>query len=132
MFVHLRDAEQADEETDEAMRRARRRGPPDDHAGRRTARTDLGRMFFLSEFAVAVAGWALEINPFDQPNVQEAKDDTKRVLDVRLDPLAARGRRRCAARAARQTPSRRSYMAIMGYLPYSDELDAAVAELARR
>ena len=42
--------------------------------------TDLGRIFFLSEFAVAVAGWALEINPFDQPNVQEAKDNTNRVL----------------------------------------------------
>ena len=41
---------------------------------------DLGRMFFLAEFATAVAGWVLEINPFDQPNVQEAKDATKRVL----------------------------------------------------
>ena len=37
---------------------------------------DLGRMFFPSEFATAVAGWVLEINPFDQPNVQEAKDNT--------------------------------------------------------
>ena len=37
-------------------------------------------MFFLAEFATAVAGWVLEINPFDQPNVQEAKDATKRVL----------------------------------------------------
>ncbi len=38
-------------------------------------------IFFLSEFAVATAGWVLEINPFDQPNVQEAKDNTKRVLE---------------------------------------------------
>ena len=37
-------------------------------------------MFFLAEFATAVAGWVLEINPFDQPNVAEAKDATKRVL----------------------------------------------------
>ena len=43
--------------------------------------TDLGRLFFIAEYAVAVAGWALEINPFDQPNVQEAKDNTKKVLD---------------------------------------------------
>lgn len=41
---------------------------------------DLGRIFFFAEFATAVAGWALQINPFDQPNVQEAKDNTKRVL----------------------------------------------------
>src|SRR4029077_14151772 len=43
--------------------------------------TDLGRLFFFAEFAIAVAGWVLEINPFDQPNVQEAKDATSRVLD---------------------------------------------------
>jgi transaldolase / glucose-6-phosphate isomerase len=41
---------------------------------------DLGRVFMLWELAVAVAGWGLEINPFDQPNVQQAKDATKRVL----------------------------------------------------
>ena len=42
---------------------------------------DLGRVFFFAEFATAVGGWVLGINPFDQPNVQEAKDNTKRVLD---------------------------------------------------
>ena len=41
----------------------------------------LGRIFFFSEFATAVAGWVLGINPFDQPNVQEAKDNTDRVLE---------------------------------------------------
>ena len=50
---------------------------------------DLGRVFFLSEFATAVAGWALGINPFDQPNVQEAKDNTKRVLDEGSPELEA-------------------------------------------
>ena len=37
---------------------------------------DLGSEFFRWEFATAVAGAILEINPFDQPNVQEAKDRT--------------------------------------------------------
>ncbi len=41
---------------------------------------DLGREFFRWEFAVAVAGQVLGINPFDEPNVQESKDNTKRVL----------------------------------------------------
>jgi glucose-6-phosphate isomerase/transaldolase/glucose-6-phosphate isomerase len=36
-------------------------------------RYDLGAEFFEWEFATAVAGWRLGINPFDQPNVQEAK-----------------------------------------------------------
>jgi transaldolase/glucose-6-phosphate isomerase len=38
--------------------------------------------FFLWEFATAFAAWRLEINPFDQPNVQESKDATKALLDV--------------------------------------------------
>ena len=42
---------------------------------------DLGAEFFLWEFATAVAGWSLGINPFDQPNVQEAKDATKELLE---------------------------------------------------
>ena len=41
---------------------------------------DLGREFFRWEFAVAVAGQVLGINPFDEPNVQESKDNTSRVL----------------------------------------------------
>lgn len=36
-------------------------------------RYDLGGEFFRWEFATAVAGWRLEINPFDQPNVESAK-----------------------------------------------------------
>lgn len=34
---------------------------------------DLGGQFFLWELATAVAGYFLEINPFDQPNVESAK-----------------------------------------------------------
>jgi glucose-6-phosphate isomerase/transaldolase/glucose-6-phosphate isomerase len=41
---------------------------------------DLGGEFFRWEFAVAVAGAVLGINPFDQPNVQQSKDLTARVL----------------------------------------------------
>ncbi|MGH9475058.1 MAG: bifunctional transaldolase/phosoglucose isomerase [Terriglobales bacterium] len=43
-------------------------------------RYDLGREFFRWEFATAIAGAVLEINPFDEPNVQESKDNTMRVL----------------------------------------------------
>ncbi len=41
---------------------------------------DLAAEFFVWEFATACAGWRLGINPFDQPNVQEAKDATKELL----------------------------------------------------
>jgi glucose-6-phosphate isomerase len=39
-----------------------------------------GAEAFRWEFATAVAGSVLEINPFDQPNVQEAKDRTQAIL----------------------------------------------------
>jgi transaldolase / glucose-6-phosphate isomerase len=42
---------------------------------------DLGGEFFRWELAVAVAGYMLQINAFDQPNVQESKTNTKRLLD---------------------------------------------------
>ncbi|HEY3183131.1 MAG TPA: hypothetical protein VGJ77_09865 [Gaiellaceae bacterium] len=50
---------------------------------------ELGQEFFRWEFATAVAGSILQINPFDQPDVQAAKDRTKQVLDsgdVELGP----------------------------------------------
>jgi len=44
---------------------------------------ELGQEFFRWEFATAVAGSILGINPFDQPNVQSAKDKTNDVLSSR-------------------------------------------------
>ncbi|MFL6012694.1 MAG: transaldolase [Gaiellaceae bacterium] len=50
---------------------------------------ELGQEFFRWEFAVAVAGSTIGINPFLQPDVQAAKDKTNEVLasgDVELEP----------------------------------------------
>jgi transaldolase/glucose-6-phosphate isomerase len=46
----------------------------------------LGAEFFRWEFAIAVAGSYLEINPFDQPDVQAAKDKTNEVLATGQEP----------------------------------------------
>ncbi len=43
----------------------------------------LGREFFRWEFATAVAGAILGVNPFDEPNVREAKVRTRRQLEAR-------------------------------------------------
>ncbi|HEU0176345.1 MAG TPA: bifunctional transaldolase/phosoglucose isomerase, partial [Blastocatellia bacterium] len=42
---------------------------------------DLGEEFYIWEMATAIAGAVLGINPFDQPNVQESKDNTKLLLE---------------------------------------------------
>jgi transaldolase / glucose-6-phosphate isomerase len=124
VFVHLRDADAPDPRHAEAVSALAAAGHPTITLTAAGA-TDLGRLFFFAEFATAVAGWALELNPFDQPNVQEAKDNTAKVLEhgtpegledgslaELLDGLASPG-----------------YLAIMGYLPYDDGVDAAVARL---
>ncbi len=42
---------------------------------------DLGEQFYLWEIAVAAAGSILRIDAFDQPNVQESKDNTVALLE---------------------------------------------------
>ena len=42
---------------------------------------DVGAEFFRFELATAVAGAILGVNPFDQPNVEEAKAKTQSILD---------------------------------------------------
>ncbi len=88
---------------------------------------DLGGEFFRWEFATAVAGSLLGINPFDQPNVQEAKDNTQRVLgegSPELEPGDLD-----ALRSSLEPPR---YAAIMAYLPYSDQVEAGAARLRER
>jgi transaldolase/glucose-6-phosphate isomerase len=93
---------------------------------------DLGRVFFFAEFAIAVAGWVLDINPFDQPNVQEAKDNTNKVLDAyardeKLPDVADADDDALRALLSDKGPPH--YVAVLGYVPESPEFDAAVAEL---
>ena len=93
---------------------------------------DLGRVFMLWEIAVAVAGWGLEINPFDQPNVQQAKDATNRVLaeyerSHELPELADADAPALDQLLGEAAPPQ--YVAIMGYLRPTAEVDAAVSEL---
>ncbi|HEX7609308.1 MAG TPA: hypothetical protein VF380_01425 [Solirubrobacteraceae bacterium] len=93
---------------------------------------DLGRIFLLAEIAVAVAGWGLEINPFDQPNVQQAKDATKRVLagyeaEHELSPPADADGAQLRSLVLGSVPP--GYLAIMAYVEPSDAFDEAAAEL---
>jgi transaldolase/glucose-6-phosphate isomerase len=127
VFVHLHNPDLPEQELDAEIEGLAAAGHPTLTVPSHGA-VDLGRIFFLAEFAVAVAGWALEINPFDQPNVQEAKDNTKRVLDSGSVPdLEVADDERLRSLLADAQP--RHYVAIMGYLPPSDELDRAISDL---
>jgi transaldolase/glucose-6-phosphate isomerase len=43
---------------------------------------DVGAEFYRWEFGTAVSGMILKINPFDEPNVTESKNNTNRLLDI--------------------------------------------------
>ncbi len=73
----------------------------------------LGAEFFRWEFATAVAGHVLGINPFDQPNVQEAKDATARLLEA--DALPQEPYDDLASLLRQVRPG--DYLAIQAYLP---------------
>lgn len=88
---------------------------------------DLGRLMFVFEFAVAVIGHVLEINPFDQPNVQEAKDATNRVLEAGELELGFDAPPALAQLVDGAAPP--TYFAIMAYAVPSTELDAAIDAL---
>jgi glucose-6-phosphate isomerase len=93
---------------------------------------DLGRLFLLWELAVAVAGWGLEINPFDQPNVQQAKDATKHVLadyEAKHELPAVPDADAAALRSLLLDGAPPHYLAIMSYSEPTPKFDAAVAEL---
>jgi transaldolase / glucose-6-phosphate isomerase len=127
MFVYLRDADEPDADLDAEVQALREAGQPVITVST-GGPEGLGRVFFFAEFAVAVAGWALEINPFDQPNVQEAKDKTNAVLDAAEPPVVAEADDD-ALRGLLGQAAPPHYVAILGYLEPRPEFDAAIDEL---
>ncbi len=113
-------------------------------------RYDLGGEFFLWEIATATAGAILRINAFNQPNVQESKDNTNRLLaqfeatrdlsrpEIRLEdgdisvsgPLeTASGLDEYVRDFLDRFVGPRSYVAIMAYLEPTGEHDRLLNQL---
>jgi transaldolase/glucose-6-phosphate isomerase len=89
----------------------------------------LGGEFFRWEFAVAVAGAYLEINPFDQPDVQAAKDKTNEVLATGKEPeLALEG----SLDALLAQAEERDYVCVQAFVDPSEENDRRIADLVRK
>ena len=112
----------------------------------------LGAEFLRWEIATAAAGLLLDINPFDEPNVQQAKDATRALLDTYTtlkqlpipEPHAALdGARLTLSDAAQEQLSGADasaflsvigpgdYVALLAYLPPEDAAFAAVFDCAR-
>jgi len=85
--------------------------------------------FFRWEFAVAVAGHFLGINPFDQPDVQAAKDKTSEVLATGEEPdVEPEGSvERLLAQA-----QERDYICVQAFIQPTAENDRRIADLVRK
>ncbi|KQP39592.1 bifunctional transaldolase/phosoglucose isomerase [Methylobacterium sp. Leaf106] len=80
-FVYLRLDNRADAQQDEAVRSLEREGHPVAHVTMANEE-QLPQEFFRFEIATAVAGALLGINPFDQPDVEASKIETKKLFDA--------------------------------------------------
>ncbi|MEC4890881.1 MAG: glucose-6-phosphate isomerase [Nitrospira sp.] len=96
---------------------------------------DLGAEFFRWEYATAVAGHLLGIQPFDQPNVQESKDNTNRVLEGFMangrlpDQTVSSPKQAAVSLASRMKPG--AYLSILAYGMPSKSFESAVRRLRK-
>jgi transaldolase/glucose-6-phosphate isomerase len=85
--------------------------------------------FYRWEFAVAVAGTYLEINPFDQPDVQAAKDKTNEVLAAGNDPqVELEG----SVESLLAQAEERDYVCVQAFIEPCEENDRRIDDLVRK
>jgi hypothetical protein len=85
--------------------------------------------FFRWEFAVAVAGRYLEINPFDQPDVQAAKDKTNEVLATGKDPDVEP---ESSIDELLGQANEGDYICVQAFIEPDDENDRRISDLVRK
>jgi glucose-6-phosphate isomerase len=150
-FIYLRLTGEPDGEQDRLVDAIEQAGHP---VGRLDLpdRYDLGGEFFRWEFAVPVASTFIGVEPFDQPNVQESKDNTNRLLKLYSDTgglpgdtalltdaglaLYGRGAAAGAVRGARSLADALTaylklvkpgdYVAVTAYIPPTGETEQAL------
>jgi glucose-6-phosphate isomerase len=94
---------------------------------------ELGSEYFRWEFATAVAGVLLGVNPFDQPNVQSSKKVTERILqNYENAPIPLDFEDNIPVDQIFNYIKRDDYLAILAYLPQSPELDKVINEFRKK
>lgn len=96
---------------------------PDRHeiAVRLSAAHELGALFYRFELATAAAGHVLGIDPFDEPNVAESKENTNRVLAQLPLPSVDTAAPDDVAGWLEETVRPGDYVSVQAYLPYGSE-----------
>jgi len=124
LFVYFRGTEQASE-CDTAVAALRQAGHPVVQIDMDSPDA-LGREFVRWEIATAVAGGLTGINPFDEANVQEAKDATNAVLaDPSISIPSATAPDEAASKLVAMVKPR-GYLAILAYVDRTPEVEQAL------
>jgi len=132
LFVYLRLDGDNNDESDRAVQAIQESGQPLVRLNLMD-KYDVGAEFFRWEMATAVAGSILGINPFDQPNVQAAKDMTDSVLGQfersgELPPMEASSS--LGDLLSQAGPG--DYLVIMAYIRQTPQVDQALDDLRRK
>ena len=132
LFVYLRLDGDNNDESDKAIQAIESSGQPVVRLELRD-KYDVGAEFFRWEMGTAIAGAILNINPFDQPNVQAAKDMTDSVLGQ----FESSGKLPVMEESASlnkllDESKRGDYLAIMAYLRQTPVIDKALDALRRK
>jgi glucose-6-phosphate isomerase len=132
LFVYLRMKGDNNAKTDEAVMQLEVAGRPIVQL-EMNDQTDLGAEFFRWEFATAVTGLVLGINPFNQPDVQTAKDATGAVLrEFQSSPRFSRIQSCDSLKGWLEQARQDDYLAIMAYLRQTPATDRAFSGLRRK
>ena len=131
-FAHLRVQGHSDGETGQAVAAIKEAGLPvlelnlEDYY-------DLGAEFFRWEFATAVAGSLLGVNPFDQPDVQGSKDQTDRVLErFRREGRLAETTAQDSLAGLLEQRRPGDFLAVMAFIEQTEETDDLLDRLRHR
>ena len=81
----------------------------------------LGDEFQRWEIATAIAGHVLDIDPFDEPNVAESKENTKRVLTNLPLPAVESSDPSTVSAWLKDTVRPRDYVSLQAYLPFGQD-----------
>lgn len=97
---------------------------------------NLGEQFYLWEMATALVGHLLGVNPFDQPDVEAAKQATREILAAYRERGETPGADLArldegALRAAIDQAQPGDYVALLAYLDRQPEVAASLRELRR-
>ena len=92
-------------------------------------RTAIAGEFFRWEFATAVAACGIGVYPFDQPDVESAKQLARQALESNQDRRAYSESLTETVRSVITNVAPGDYVALAAYLPETDELTEAVSGL---